>query len=120
MKCKNDVLKIESSILKISSNENIFLKNDNIVIREKLKELSSNDKNEIAKNKIKKSTTSHFVCHYWRNNGHISHTCPIRKKSKKCVKQVRMHKKIMHVNNVKANIQGPHVKRVPEIFFSVL
>ena len=66
MKCKNDTLKIENTNLNNSSHENIFLKNDNIVLKEKLKELSSKDKNEIVK--IEKSTTSHFACHYGGNN----------------------------------------------------
>ena len=61
LKCENYTLKIENSILKIASNENIFLKNENIVLKEKLKELSSNDKNEIAKIKFEKSITSHFL-----------------------------------------------------------
>ena len=64
-------------MLKIASNENISLKNDNMILKEKLKELSSNAKNKIMKNKIEKYTTSHFTCHYCRKNGHISHTCPI-------------------------------------------
>ena len=76
--------------------------------------MSSNAKNEIVKDKIKKSTTSHFACHYCEMNGHISHICPVKRISKKCVKQVYVPKKIIHVNDAKANIQGPHVKRVPK------
>ena len=82
LKGENDALKIENSILKITSNENTSLKNDNFVLKEKLKELSSNDKNEILKDKIEKSTISHFICNYCGKNGHISHTCSIKKKSK--------------------------------------
>ena len=77
LKCENDALKIKNIILNIASHENISIKNDNMILEEKLKELSSNDKNEIVKNKIKKSTTSHFACHYCGKNEHISHTCPI-------------------------------------------
>ena len=113
MKCENDALKIENAILKNASHENIYLKNDNMVLKENLKELSSNAKNGIAKDKIKKSFTSHFACHYCRNNEHTSHICPIRRKSKNCVKQVWVPKKTIHANDVKANTQGPHVKRVP-------
>ena len=111
LKGENDALKIKNSMLKIASNENIYLKNDNMIFKEKLKELSSNTKNEIAKNKIKKSTTSHFTCHYCGKNGHISHTCPVWRKFKNCVKQVCMPKEIVHV---KANTHGPYVKRIPK------
>ena len=76
LKCENNALKIKNIILKNASLENVSLKNDNMGLKEKLKELSSNAKNEIAKNKIKKSTTSHFACHYCRKNGYILHTCP--------------------------------------------
>ena len=96
------------------------MKSDKIVLKENLKELSSNTKNEIPKDKIEKSYMSHFACHYCGKNGHISHTCPIRRKSKKCVKQVWMSKKIVHVNNVKANTQRPLVERVPEKKINVL
>ena len=64
MKCENDALKIKNVNLNNASHKNISLKNDNMILKEKLKELSSNAKNEIVKHKFKKSTTSHFACHY--------------------------------------------------------
>ena len=114
LKCENDAIKIENATLKIASLENGSLKNDNMILKEKLKELSSNHENEIVKNKIEKSTTSHFACYYCGKNGHISHTCPIKRKSKNCVKQVWMPKKTIYANDIKANTQGPHEERVPE------
>ena len=74
-------MKNKNGILKNASRENIYLKNDNMILKEKLKELSFNAKNEPVKDKIEKSITSHFACHYREKNGHVSHTCPIRKKS---------------------------------------
>ena len=106
LKCENDAIKIENATLKIASLENGSLKNDNMILKEKLKELSSNHENEIVKNKIKKSITSHFACYYCGKNGHISHTCPIKRKSKNCVKQVWMPKKTIYANDIKANTQG--------------
>ena len=60
-------------------------------------------KMRLWKDKIEKSITSHFAYHYCGTNGHILHTYPIRKKSKKYVKQVWVPKKIIHVNAIKAN-----------------
>ena len=65
--------------------------------------LYSNAKNEIVKNKTKKSITSHFACHYCENNELISHKCPIRRISKNCVKQVWVPNKTIHANAINAN-----------------
>ena len=61
-----------------------------------------------------KLTTFHFASHYCEKNRHISHTCSIKRKYKKYVKQVWVPKKIVPVNDVKANTQGPHIKWVLE------
>ena len=84
LKCKNNALKIENVTLKNASYENVYLKNDNIILNKKLKKLSSNHENEIAKNKIEKSTTSHFTCHYCEKNGHILHMLYKKKILKMC------------------------------------
>ena len=53
LKCENDALKIKNIILNITTNENIFWRMTTWFLKEKLKELSSNAKNEIAKIKTK-------------------------------------------------------------------
>ena len=69
----DDVVNDHMPYNELQSHENIYLKNDNIILNKKLKELSSNAKNEITKNKLK------IACHYCGKNENISHTCPRKK-----------------------------------------